>query len=98
MINYLPVSDSWVKISIPNIQITNSSCEVEFYSNADANEWCSIDDIYLEKTNNYNISTATYSPLENLITNSDFENNGVPSLLGGRHGMEIMETVITLVS
>jgi len=79
LIRYIPVSDQWTFITIPNIPISSSMCEVGLYSNADAYEWCSIDNISLQKTNTYCLSTQQYSANTNLISNYDFETNGSPS-------------------
>lgn len=40
---------SWKQISIPNINITNGTCQIGMYSSANANNWCKVDDFSLVK-------------------------------------------------
>lgn len=71
----IPTTNSWTEISIDNINVTNGSIEVGFYSNAPAGKWINVDDVVLEK-----ISTANY------ICNGDFDLNGLngnPWVFGG---------------
>ena len=61
---------------IRNIPISTNTCEVGLYSNAAANEWCSIDNIVLQKTNTYCVPLGAASYGTNLITNPSFEIDG----------------------
>ncbi|MCO5936129.1 arabinogalactan endo-1,4-beta-galactosidase [Mucilaginibacter sp. RB4R14] len=45
----LPVTNSWTQIVIDNIQVTNNSLEVGLWSDANAGNWCSMDNVYLQK-------------------------------------------------
>ena len=36
---------NWIQVSITGISVTNGQCTVGMYSNANANNWCSLDDI-----------------------------------------------------
>ena len=73
---YVPVTDQWTQIVIRNIPISTNTCEVGLYSNAAANEWCSIDNIVLQKTNTYCVPLGAASYGTNLITNPSFEIDG----------------------
>lgn len=77
----IPNTDTWEQICIRNIPVTSGQCEVGIYSVANANEWCSIDSIVLEKTNEYFKPTGD-KVSTNLITNSSFEYNSSPSMTG----------------
>lgn len=77
----IPCTDTWKQICIRNIPITSGQCEVGVYSIADSFDWCSVDSIVLEKTNEY------YKPIDcnmsgNLLVNSSFENDPLPSMDG----------------
>ena len=77
----IPCTDTWKQICIQNIPITSGQCEVGVYSIADAFDWCSIDSIVLEKSNEY------YKPIDcnisgNLLVNASFENDSMPSMDG----------------
>jgi hypothetical protein len=52
----IPASaDTWVKVTIPNVTITNGQCEVGIYSQANAGQWVHFDDVTLlpATTENY---------------------------------------------
>jgi mannan endo-1,4-beta-mannosidase len=40
----IPVSSSYVQVSITDINVTNGTCEISFYSNANAGNWMNADD------------------------------------------------------
>ncbi|HEY8965010.1 MAG TPA: carbohydrate binding domain-containing protein, partial [Candidatus Methylacidiphilales bacterium] len=42
-------SAGWQQITIPNIAVTNGTCEVGFYSWAYANQWLNVDDVVLSR-------------------------------------------------
>ncbi|WP_197480016.1 glycoside hydrolase family 43 protein [Paenibacillus swuensis] len=45
----LPVTNTWTKVEITNIQVTNGQVQLGFYSKANANDWIHFDDIELVK-------------------------------------------------
>lgn len=46
----LPTSDTgWVKIEIKNIKVTDGKCEIGLYSDANAGNWCSIDNVIFRR-------------------------------------------------
>ncbi|WP_256011707.1 glycoside hydrolase family 53 protein [Desertivirga xinjiangensis] len=45
----ITATSSWKQIHIPNIQVTNNSCKVVFYSKAPANKWLNMDGVQLLK-------------------------------------------------
>jgi arabinogalactan endo-1,4-beta-galactosidase len=45
----LPVSSGWSKIIIRGIHVTESQCEIGFYSDATGGNWCNIDMVELTK-------------------------------------------------
>jgi hypothetical protein len=52
----IPASaDTWVKVTIPNVTVTNGQCEVGIYSQANAGQWVHFDDVTLlpATTENY---------------------------------------------
>jgi predicted Rdx family selenoprotein len=47
----IPASvDTWVQITIPNVNVTNGQCEVGIYSQANAGQWLYFDDFILVPT------------------------------------------------
>jgi len=40
---------NWKEISIPNVNITNGSCQIGMFTDANAGNWCKLDDISLVK-------------------------------------------------
>ena len=78
---YIPETDSWEKVIIRNIPVTTNTCEIGLYSNASAYEWCSIDNITMQKTDTYVLPTD--NPFDiNLVTNPSFENDGAGTING----------------
>lgn len=75
----IPDTDTWVQICIRNILINSGQCEVGLYSYANANEWCSVDSIVLEKTNEY-YKPIVFSSSDNLLLNSSFETESTASM------------------
>jgi len=45
----LPVSDQWITVTVRGINVTDGKCTVSIYSDANADNWCKIDDIVLTK-------------------------------------------------
>jgi len=46
----VPTSDTgWVKIEVKNIKVTNGTCQIGLYTNANAGNWCSIDNTIFRK-------------------------------------------------
>ncbi|QIX61612.1 T9SS type A sorting domain-containing protein [Hymenobacter sp. BT18] len=43
----LPVTSAWTQIQLPNIEVTNGQCEVGLWSDANAGNWCSLDNVEL---------------------------------------------------
>lgn len=55
--NYpLPVTNDWTQIQITGIQVINGQCEIGLWSDANAGNWCSIDNVEFSPT------TVTSSP------------------------------------
>ena len=79
---YIPVTNQWTQIIIRDIPISTNTCEIGLYSNASAYEWCSIDNLILQKTNTYCVPSENPSYNTNLITNPSFESDGEGSLGG----------------
>ena len=62
-------SQAWTQICIKDIEITSTSCEIGFWSNASAGEWMCVDDVMLIKETNY-------------VNNGSFESEIVPDGVG----------------
>ena len=77
---YFPVTEVWTQIAIRDISITSGKCEIGIYSNAAAYEWCSVDNIILQKTNTYYPPVASDALDNNLLKNPSFESNGNATL------------------
>ncbi len=45
----LPVSDQWTAVTVRGIHVTDGKCTVSIYSDANADNWCKVDDIVLIK-------------------------------------------------
>ncbi|RSK47042.1 glycosyl hydrolase 53 family protein [Hymenobacter rigui] len=43
----LPVTNTWTQIQLPGIQVTNGQCEIGLWSDANAGNWCSLDNVEL---------------------------------------------------
>lgn len=41
----LPVTSTWTQITISGISVTNGQCEIGLWSQANANNWCNLDDV-----------------------------------------------------
>ncbi|RSK33885.1 glycosyl hydrolase 53 family protein [Hymenobacter metallilatus] len=55
----LPVAATWTQVQIPGIQVTNGQCEIGLWSNANAGNWCSLDNVELLPAAVTGISKAT---------------------------------------
>lgn len=44
----LPITSGWTQITINNIHVTNGNIEVGFWSDANAGNWCSMDNVHLQ--------------------------------------------------
>ena len=56
----LPVTSTWAQVQITGIQVTNGQCEVGLWSDANANNWCNLDNVELFSTTvTANRATAT---------------------------------------
>lgn len=50
MTQAIPLSDiNFNKVTIDNIQVTNGQCEIGFYTDANAGDWCNIDQVIFRK-------------------------------------------------
>ncbi|MEO6167825.1 MAG: glycosyl hydrolase 53 family protein [Chitinophagales bacterium] len=47
----LPVSTTWTMVVIRGIQVTNGTCSINIYSDANAGNWCMIDDVAFVEDN-----------------------------------------------
>lgn len=45
----VPTTNTWTRISLPDIAVTNGQCRVEIYSKAGADQWMYFDDVELRK-------------------------------------------------
>ncbi|NLG83884.1 MAG: hypothetical protein GX493_04590 [Firmicutes bacterium] len=61
----IPASTEWIRITIPNINVTNNKIEIAFWSDSPGGKWINVDDVVLERTD----------PVsgENLLANPGFE-------------------------
>jgi hypothetical protein len=89
------VINTWTKVIVTDIAITNGSCKVGIISDAKAGNWCKIDDISLVKTDQVNTTLITREVKSiqqghniQLVVNHDFRPHDGISLrmftLGGR--------------
>ncbi|MBG8555915.1 glycosyl hydrolase 53 family protein [Hymenobacter guriensis] len=46
----LPVASTWTQIQLTGIQVTNGQCEIGLWSDANAGNWCSLDNVELFAT------------------------------------------------
>ncbi|MFC7671050.1 T9SS type A sorting domain-containing protein [Hymenobacter humi] len=60
----LPVTSTWTQIQITGIQVSNGQCEIGLWSDANAGNWCSIDNVEL-------ISTSTVTAAAKTLTDSN---------------------------
>ncbi|RZJ57945.1 MAG: T9SS type A sorting domain-containing protein, partial [Hymenobacter sp.] len=54
-------SDTWVQVTIANVNVTNGQCEVGIYSQANAGQWLHFDDISLLPTSSTSSAKSTLS-------------------------------------
>jgi arabinogalactan endo-1,4-beta-galactosidase len=47
----LPVSNTWTKVIIRGINVTNGQCVIGLWSDANAGNWCKLDDVKMTKDN-----------------------------------------------
>ena len=45
----IPVSDQWITVIVRGINVTDGKCTVSIYSDANADNWCKVDDIVITK-------------------------------------------------
>ncbi|WP_426490930.1 glycosyl hydrolase 53 family protein [Hymenobacter sp. 102] len=58
----LPVSGSWTQIQIPGIQVSNGQCEIGLLSDANAGNWCSLDNVELVSATVTGAAQAAQAP------------------------------------
>lgn len=45
----LPITGTWTEITIANINVTNGTCTIGFWSNGSASAWCNVDNVRFYK-------------------------------------------------
>lgn len=77
-------NNNWVQVTISNIQVTNNSCTIGFYSKAGTNQWLNADQVefYKEDQVTYDFPVGDASRYQR-ISMTMTSNLAVSSILGG---------------
>ncbi|WP_180754539.1 glycosyl hydrolase 53 family protein [Hymenobacter sp. DG01] len=58
----LPPTEAWVQIQLTGIEVSNGQCEIGLWSDANAGNWCSLDNVEFFQTSSPALSSTNQAP------------------------------------